>query len=280
MLTATDTAAGDATGAALAGRYRRAGLVSGIRIFDAETALSHRVRMEDAEAQVGPLHWQDKVHLILTSMWEMVTHPALLDAVEACIGPNILLYNSMYVVKEPHTPAKVNWHQDLTYWGLSDDDAQVSAWLALSPATIESGCMQMIPGSHLGGRRDHTIPERPADDDVLHHGQFIEGLDTSRAVHTVLEPGEASLHHGWTVHSSMPNRSDDRRIGMNAQYLAPHCRQLAHNQDTAVLVRGVDRYGHFGIDVPATTDLDPAALARQRAFTELIKRTYDDVRAG
>ena len=99
------------------------------------------------------------MHLILTSAWELATDPVLLDAVEACIGPNILLYNSMYVVKEPHSPAKVNWHQDLTYLGLSDDDAQVTAWLALSPATPESGCMQMVPGSHLDGRVDHVTSD-------------------------------------------------------------------------------------------------------------------------
>ncbi|MEM1334498.1 MAG: phytanoyl-CoA dioxygenase family protein, partial [Actinomycetota bacterium] len=252
-------------------RYRRDGFVTGVRIFDEATARRHRAEMERAEAQIGPVHWQDKMHLILTSMWEMVTDPRLLDAVEQFIGPNILLYNSMYVVKEPQSPAKVNWHQDLTYWGLSDDDAQVSAWLALSPATVESGCMQMIPGSHLGGRMEHTIPERPADDDVLHHGQYIEGLDTSTPVSTTLEPGEASFHHGWTVHCSRPNVSDDRRIGMNAQFLAPHCRQLAHDDDTAILLRGVDEYGHFGTDVPAVTDLAPDALERQRAFTEMIK---------
>ena len=136
-------------------QFRRDGFAAPVRVLDPDEAQRHRARMEAIEAEIGPVHYQDKMHLISTSAWELATHPVLLDAVEACIGPNILLYNSMWVVKEPHTPAKVNWHQDLTYWGLADHDAQVTAWLALSPATVESGCMQMVPGSHQGGRVEH-----------------------------------------------------------------------------------------------------------------------------
>lgn len=261
----------------VADRFRRDGFVAPIRVIDESSARSHRERMEAAEARIGPVHYQDKMHLVLTSTWELATHPLVLDAVEACIGPNILLYNSMYVVKEPHTAAKVNWHQDLTYWGLSDDDAQVTVWLALSPATAESGCMQMVPGSHLDGRRDHVTPPERGADDVLDFGQYIDGVDPGVAVHVPLQPGEMSLHHGWTVHSSRPNRSDDRRIGFNAQYLAPHCRQVMHDHDAVTLVRGVDEHGHFGTEVPATNDLDPAAIERQQAAHRLIVDTYRSV---
>lgn len=266
-----------ASATALGARYWHDGFASSVPVVDADTAREHRRRMEDAEAQIGPLHYQDKMHLILTSAWELATHPALLDAVEACIGPDILLYNSMYVVKEPHSKAKVNWHQDLTYWGLSDSDAQVTAWLALSPATVEAGCMQMLPGSHLAGRADHVTPEQRGDDDVLDFGQYIDGVDPDAATHLPLTAGEMSLHHGWTIHSSMPNRSDDRRIGFNAQYLAPHCRQVMNDQSAVTLVRGVDEYGHFGTEIPATTDLDPEAIERQQAAHRLIVDTYHDV---
>jgi ectoine hydroxylase-related dioxygenase (phytanoyl-CoA dioxygenase family) len=259
-------------------RYWRDGFVAPIRVCDADAAARHRRRLEWAEQRVGPLHYRVKVHTILTSPWELVTTPALLDAVEACIGPNILVYDVEYIVKEPGSAAKVNWHQDLTYWGLSDDDAQVSAWIALSPATPESGCMKMVPGSHRAGRIDHTTPERKGDDDVLDLGQYIDGVDDATAVHVPLRPGEASLHHGWTVHASAPNASDDRRIGLNVQFLAPHCHQLMHGDDTAILVRGVDEHGHFGTDVPATRDLDPVAVERQAATQRLMKGNYETVR--
>ncbi len=76
-------------------------------------------------------------------------------------------------------------------------------------------------------------------------------------------PGQASFHHGWTLHASMANASDDRRIGLNVQYLAAHVRQTKHDLDTAICVRGQDRYGHFGTDRPAAADLEPEALTHQ-----------------
>ena len=78
-----------------------------------------------------------------------------------------------------------------------------------------------------------------------------------------LQPGQASFHHGWTLHASMPNLSDDRRIGLNVQYLATHVRQTKHDLDTAMLVRGEDDHLYFANDVPAKTDLDPLAIQRQ-----------------
>ena len=89
-----------------------------------------------------------------------------------------------------------------------------------------------------------------------------------------LRSGEASFHHGWTLHSSRPNQSGDRRIGLNIQYLSPSVRQTLHDRDTAMLVRGEDGYGNFGPDLPATSDLDPAAMERRAEQGALIKGTY------
>ena len=67
----------------------------------------------------------------------------------------------------------------------------------------------------------------------------------------------------------MPNRSTDRRIGLNAQFIAPHMRQLKHDQDSALLVRGTDPYGHFQADIPADGDLDPAAMTRLKVIEDI-----------
>lgn len=247
----------------LAEAYARDGYVSPVRLIDTGAARDHRRRMEEAEAGFGPLHYRSKAHTFLTSPLELATNDLALDLVERMIGPDILLYNVTYIVKEPGSASHVSWHQDLTYWGLSHDD-QVSMWLALSPATDQSGCMRMIPGSHGRGRIDHEVTED--DTNVLLQGQTVTGVDEDRAVLCPLEPGEASFHHGWTLHASMPNLSDDRRIGLNVQYIAAHVRQTKHDLDTAMLVRGQDRFGHFEYDLPASSDLDPAALRRQAAL--------------
>jgi len=94
--------------------------------MSSDKAAQHRAAFEQGEAELGPLHYIDKVHTVMRSPFEIVSDPGVLDVVESMIGPNILLYNSTYIVKEPGAPSFVAWHQDLTYWGLSDPDAQVS----------------------------------------------------------------------------------------------------------------------------------------------------------
>lgn len=252
-------------------RYVRDGYVAAVRIVSEAQAARHRAAMEQAEARAGPLHYRDKVHTILRSPLALATHPAMLDVVEALIGPDILLYNACFIVKEARSASRVSWHQDLTYWGF-DSDAVVSAWLALSPATEQSGCMMMLPGSHRRGRCAHVLTQ--AHDNLLVGGQTVAGIDESRARHCPLRPGEASFHHGWLLHASSPNHSSDRRIGLNIQYLAPGVRQTVCAGDSAMLVRGRDEYGHYAQDVPAQSDLDPAAIARQRSLQARIKAIY------
>lgn len=250
--------------------YQRDGYVGPVRILSTEGAQQHRERLEQAETQFGPLHFRSKAHTILTSPVELATDPYVLDIVQALIGPDILLFNVTYITKEAHTASHVSWHQDLTYWGLSHDD-QVSMWLALSPTTPESGCMRMIPGSHKLGRFQHDVTQDA--DNVLLQGQTVTGIDESTSVLCPLAPGEASFHHGWTLHASQPNHSDDRRIGLNVQYIAPHVRQTKHDLDTAILVRGKDTYHHFGADIPATSDLDLVAVRRQKDLEALYVKT-------
>lgn len=240
--------------------YDQDGYVSGIEFLNEAEAEHHRQKLEAAEADFGNMHYKSKIHTLLTSPLELTTMPKVLDIVEQMIGPDILLYNATYIIKEPNTLSHVSWHQDLTYWGLSHDD-QVTLWLALSPATEESGCMRMIPGSHTNGVYEHEATQDEAN--VLLQGQTVQGIDESKAVMCQLNTGEASFHHGWTLHASMPNNSNDRRIGLNIQYLASHVRQTKHDMDTAMLVRGEDKYNHFGTDIPAESDLDPIAIKRQ-----------------
>ncbi len=250
--------------------YASDGFVSGITIVSEETAKAHRKRLEEAEASLGSLHYKPKINTVLRSPHELATHPRALAVVEELIGPDILIYNVTYIIKEPNTESHVSWHQDLTYWGFDGDD-QVSMWLALSPADKTSGCMQMIPGSHRAGRRHHeTHPEDP--NNLLFQGQEVQDVDTDQAVLCELKPGQASFHHGWTLHASMPNGSDDRRIGLNVQYIAPHMRQTKRGGSTAFLVRGEDAYGHYPQDTAPATDLDPEAL-RVRADMERLYRS-------
>ena len=114
---------------ALSQTYERDGYISGVQILSPESTAQHRASMEAAEEQIGSFHYKSKAHTILTSPLQLATNPTVLDIVESMIGPDILLYNVTYIIKEANSLSHVSWHQDLTYWGLSHDD-QVSMWLA------------------------------------------------------------------------------------------------------------------------------------------------------
>ncbi len=251
-------------------QYEQQGFISPVHVISAEESAIHRMIMEDVEDQIGPLHYKAKIHTIMRSPFELATHPNLLDVVEQILGPDILLYNVTYIVKEPKSSAYVSWHQDLTYWGLDSDD-QVSAWLALSIADEQSGCMEMIPGSHHKGMMTHDISASD-DNNVLYQSQTVRDVDASKGAMCPLEPGQASLHHGWTLHRSMPNQSDDRRIGLNIQYIAPHVRQKKQSGYSALLVRGKDTHNHYVQEQPAACEFDTAALARNEAMNKLHRK--------
>ena len=100
----------------------------------------------------------------------------------------------------------------------------------------------------------------------------MKEFDESKKTLCSLKPGEASFHHGWTIHSSMPNNSNDRRIGFNIQYIATHVKQMKNNTDTAICVRGIDKYNNFGIDIPAVSDeLNTTTTANQKELQEKYK---------
>ena len=257
--------------AAMADTYRRDGFVSPVKLLRPGDARAQRIAMESVEAEHGSLHYVSKVHTLLDFAADLATDPRVLDAVEALLGPDIMLFDVTYIVKEPRQPSFVSWHQDLTYWGFSGDD-QVSLWLALSPATGESGCMRMLPGSHLHGKVDHEDVSDP--ENVLYRGQTVKDVAEEKAVLCPLAPGEASFHHGWTLHASTPNLSTDRRIGFNVQYIAPSMRQLVNGNETATLVRGEDRYGYYEPDVFATDVMDADAVARHAELDARRKETW------
>jgi ectoine hydroxylase-related dioxygenase (phytanoyl-CoA dioxygenase family) len=252
-------------------RFHRDGFISGIPILSKGESLHHREQLERAEETLKhSLHYCNKVHKVMRSPYELATHPSILNIVEAILGPDILLYNATYIIKEPDSRTFVSWHQDLTYWGFDSSD-QVSAWLALSPANSRSGCMQMIPGSHLEGTRAQETSDDP--DNVLLQSQTITNIDESRAVSCELQPGEVSLHHGWTVHCSHPNLSGDRRLGLNAQYIRPSMRQTKSDDDSAMLVRGRDTFGYYRQEAAAQSWLEENA-AQQLAIAS---EEYQDI---
>lgn len=249
-------------------RYGRDGYVAPVRVMSEADAADIRARLEAYEQRTGgPLSGdrRHKTHLLFTWLSDVVHHEAVVDAVEDLYGPDLFCWTTNFFIKEPRDPAFVSWHQDSTYWGLSEP-AVVTAWVALTRSDESSGAMSVLPGSHVRDQIPHRDTHDP--DNLLTRGQEVAvDVDEAQAVRIDLRPGEMSLHHVRLVHGSAPNRSDDRRIGFAIRYLPTRVHQTA-GEDSATLVRGIDRTGSFEHEARPTADLEPAMIELHRRATE------------
>ena len=256
-------------------RYQRDGVVFPVRALDPPAALACRRRLEAFEAsQGGALKgaYRFKSHLLFKWLADLIRAPNILDMVEDLIGPDILCWNTNWFIKEPRTPNFVSWHQDNNYWGL-DTTKLVSVWVALSPATVASGCMRMVPGSHRGPTLPHV--DTFLTDNMLTRGQEIAvAVDEATAIDITLGVGEAALFAFGIAHSSPPNRSDDRRIAIVLRYIPPETRQTLAAWDSAALVRGEDRYGHFTHEPVPLGDFDAQTVAFHRHAEEQQRQVF------
>jgi len=250
--------------ATLKAAYDEKGYVFPVTVMAAEEMAEIRARLEGylATADCDPKDdflLQFKVHMVFTWADALIRRPAVLDAVEALIGPDILVWNTAVMMKKPHERDFVTYHQDVLYWGNRPNHV-VGAWVALADSTPESGCVRVFSGSHKRGILPHT--DTFGADNMLSRGQEVSAdLDEAMAVDMVLRPGEMSLHHTRTVHGSRPNRSGAPRLGFVITFMAPATTMMGPRTG-ATLVRGVDTHGHFDPeDARPAADLDPAGVA-------------------
>ncbi len=247
--------------------YHRDGYLFPLKLFDEAEVFAFREELEAIEARVGlgalphgvGQYLRINSHLVIPKVTEFAFQPQLLDVVSSILGPNVMLWSAEFFIKEAHTPKIVSWHQDLTYWGLGETDEELTAWLALSPATLESGCMRFVAGSH----KNRILPHRDtfADDNLLSRGQEVAvDVEEEEATNVILQPGEVSLHHGRIFHSSGPNSSSDRRIGLAMRFVTPAVRQIVAERDYAILARGVDCHGNWVHVAPPDQLFAPEAL--------------------
>ena len=265
-------------------QYQEQGYFAPIRVLSTEGALGLRDKLEKFEAGAGPLAGKirQKSHLLFTWLADLIRSPTILDAVEDVLGPDLLCWGSSFFIKNPRDPGFVSWHQDSTYWGLDPADV-MTAWIALSDSTTENGAMRVVPGTHLMDQIPHKDTFRK--ENLLSRGQEIMvDVDPGQAVTLELMAGEMSLHHVRLIHGSDPNPSDKRRIGYAIRYIPTTVRQIAGAHDSATLVRGTDRYGHFELEQRPDADMSVAAMAHHAAITGahsaiLMRETGREMRA-
>ena len=164
----------------------------------------------------------DTPHFRDPRLLEFLLSDEVLDLVEPIIGPNIALWSSHFICKDPYTGRATPWHEDSAYWNgrISAYNNIVTVWLALDRSTKENGCMRVIPGSHNNGFSDYEPVDRTSNT----FDSQIKHVDDSKAVDFELDPGESSLHDARIMHGATANTSPLRRCGYTMRYLSTAAR--------------------------------------------------------
>ena len=189
------------------------------------------------------------------SFLEFAKDPQILDMVEQLIGPDFALWNSSFFAKPANGGHATPWHQDGEYWPITPL-ATCTVWIAIDSATIENGCLRVIPGSH----RDKALLSHHtnfSDEVTLNQELDNHNYDESEAHNITLEAGQISLHDVYLVHGSEANHSSHSRRGMTLRFMpttSVYNRQLAQKKSkdknlidqsarTLYLMRGQDASG-------------------------------------
>jgi phytanoyl-CoA hydroxylase len=137
----------------------------------------------------------------------------MVSGVELLLGGEPAHFHSKLMQKEPRVGGAWEWHQDYGYWyrdGFLYPD-MLSVLTALTPATRQNGCLQVIKGSHKIGRTEHGFTGEQV-------GADIERVDEARKrmelVYVEMEPGDSLFFHCNLLHRSDSNRSDFARMSL------------------------------------------------------------------
>ncbi len=209
----------------------------------------------------GDWRWRSAAYAFLPWLDRLIRHPRILDAVKDLVGPDILVFTTTFFIKEANSPTFAAWHQDATYFGIEPYE-HVTAWVALTDATEEAGCMEVAPSRGAARQLHHAA--LGLKDSINGGGQaVVEEFDQRDTVMMTVPAGSFSLHHTLCTHRSAPNQANHRRVGIGISYIPAHCRITSQVRMRVPLVRGKNTGENFDILPPPTEgEFHPAAIAR------------------
>ena len=179
-----------------------------------------------AERGDADLHYHDR-HLDHRVVCRLCRGPELVDRVASLLGPDLMVWRSNFQVKYPAAtaragdkgPVDVPWHQDGAYFGLQPL-VLVSAWIAITEATADNGCLLVVRGSHTT-TFDH---QHHAERTTFGRSVPQDAIDPAAVRTLELRPGEFVLFNENTLHASGPNRTSTPRIGLTPRVSVPFVR--------------------------------------------------------
>jgi hypothetical protein len=242
-------------------QYKQNGYLFPIDIYTQQEAYSLLQKLEITEANFSanriPPVFNLKTHLLAPWLWEVVHHEKILNAVAAILGPNLLCWGSGFFTNEPNNKTYAAWHQDISYWGLSEPKT-VTVWLALTDSMPENGCVRF----YKKGLK-HSLKHVDAHDfnNMLAGGEKIAlDIEPHLCSDAILLPGQASFHDGHAIHGSNRNISQKRRIGYVIRYISSDIQQVGGKRGSATMVKG-DDFGFFDLEKKPNGEFLPEDIA-------------------
>ena len=259
--------------------YNDNGFVSPINVLSLEEAAEIKKEIEYIEKK-----WpneliglgRNNVHYI-SPIFDQVCHNfKILDAVESIIGKDILVGGTTLFIKDPDKKGFVSWHQDAKYIGFEPYN-WVTAWLAITDANEENGCMRMWSGSHKEKIKDHK--DTYDENNLLTRGQTVQNVPIEKTTPNILKAGQLSLHHPMIVHGSGANKSNQRRIGFVIQsYIGANVDQVL-GKIFVQQARGEDAFKyHEHAKRPVELMNKSDIIFKNKANEELSKIFYKDAK--
>lgn len=231
-------------------QFERNGYLAPLEFCSAEEMSRIRPAIDAAlERNSGPYggdRWSAR-HQDCRIVYDICSHPAIVEPVSSLIGPDVLIWNSVFFNKEQGGD-EVPWHQDRDYLVL-DPCISATVWLAIDDVTAENGCLQVIPGSHT-----EIVPHIQRTDASRYDAiADISDRVKEKAVHVELRAGQFILFHRQLLHYSAPNLSQRRRLGLALRYTVPRAKVKTDSffeGCRVFVVKGVDAVLHNPIGAP------------------------------
>lgn len=191
--------------------------VAPLGLCSPERMAESRSAVEAAVGTPGPYlgdPWAAR-HQDCRAVYDICASPVICGAVAQVLGPDLVIWNSV-LMNKAQGDGEIPWHQDHDFEYLRPD-VSLAVWLAIDDATVENGCLEVIPGSHL-----ELLPSIPRAAD----GEFDSRVGMShvagrRRVPIELRAGEFLLFRNKILHRSAPNQSPRRRLGLAIRYTIP-----------------------------------------------------------
>lgn len=182
-------------------------------------------------------------HLDSRTIYDLCTSPEIIGRLVSLFGQDLILWNSNIFNKPPAELGHMEeypWHQDYYNWQM-EPVINISAWLAITPATLENGCVEVIPGSH----KSIIPPVRDTDSQYsMRFGGVASDpsyIDESSKVSLTLQPGQFFLFNERILHHSNPNMSKEARLGLAMRFTVPIVE--VSESFPCILVSGTDHMG-------------------------------------